>query len=89
MSLNDVDWRIAVMRAHERLFVLSPGDLENSPGYPLCDAGWRDILERLCIRVVAALQDGETFSFMRIMQKFGILEVDWHGETANETRPRF
>jgi hypothetical protein len=88
MSPNDHDWRIAVMQAHERLFDPSPGELENALGYPLCDTGWQDILERLCIRVAAALQDGETFNFVRIRQKFGILGVDWHGEMSEETRAK-
>jgi hypothetical protein len=25
-------------------------------GYPLCDGGWQDILERLCIRIETARQ---------------------------------
>jgi hypothetical protein len=63
-----------------------PGDLEGSIGYPLCNAGWRDILEPLCIRVESA--ENETFKFVRIKQKFGVLRVYWDGEISNETRTK-
>jgi len=50
------DWRIDFMRAHPRLFDLMTDEPERSFGYPLCDAGWRDALERLCTRI----EDAET-----------------------------
>jgi hypothetical protein len=80
------DWRIDLMRAHPRLFEIMPDEPERSFGYPLCEAGWRDILERFCTRIETALHDGETFEFVRIKQKFGILRVDWDGEVSGETR---
>jgi hypothetical protein len=80
------DWRIAVMQAHERVFDLIRGQPKRSLGYPLCDAGWRDILERLCIRVETALHENDTFRFVRIKQKFGVLRADWDGDISNETR---
>jgi DNA-directed RNA polymerase subunit RPC12/RpoP len=82
------DWRIDFMRSHPSLLEVMPREPERSFGYPLCEAGWRDILERLCARIEAALQDGETFEFVRIKQKFGILRVDWDGEVSDETRLR-
>jgi hypothetical protein len=82
------DWRIDFMRSLPRLFEVMPREPERSFGYPLCEAGWRDILERLCTKIEAALQDGETFEFVRIKQKFGILRVDWDGEVSDETRLR-
>ncbi len=44
------DWRVVFMQAHERLFDLIADEPQRSFGYPLCDAGWRGILERLCIK---------------------------------------
>jgi hypothetical protein len=85
---RSADWRIDLMKAHPRLFEIMTGEPERSFGYPLCDAGWRDILERLCIRVETALQENDTFEFVRIKQKFGVLRVDWDGEISNETRLR-
>jgi hypothetical protein len=82
------DWRIAVMQAHERLFDLIPGAPGRSIGYPLCEAGWRDILERLCTRVETALQENDTFTFVRIKQKFGVLRTDWDGEISHDTRAK-
>jgi hypothetical protein len=82
------DWRVVLMQAHERLFDLMPNEPERSFGYPLCDAGWRDILERLCIRVETALQENGAFEFVRIKQKFGVLRADWDGEISNDTRAK-
>ena len=82
------DWRIDLMKAHPRLFEIMPGEPDRSFGYPLCDAGWRDILERLCVRVETALQENDTFEFVRIKQKFGIARIDWDGEMSDETRLR-
>jgi hypothetical protein len=82
------DWRIDLMRSHPRLFEIISGEPERSRGYPLCEAGWRDVLERLCLRIEAALQESETFGFVRIDQKFGVLRVDWHAEVSDETSVR-
>jgi hypothetical protein len=79
------DWRIDLMRSHPRLFEIISGEPERSRGYPLCEAGWRDVLERLCFRIEAALQESETFGFVRIKQKFGVLRVDWRAEVPDET----
>ena len=57
-------------------------------GYPLCEEGWRDLMERLCVRIEAALRDGETFQFVRIKQKFGILRVDCDYEGPEETEAK-
>jgi len=57
-------------------------------GYPLCKEGWRDVLERLCNRIEEALQDDETFEFVRIKQKLGVLRVDWYGEGSKETEAK-
>jgi hypothetical protein len=82
------DWRVVFTQAHERLFDLIADEPQRSFGYPLCDAGWRDILERLCIRDETALQENDAFEFVRIKQKFGVLRVDWDGEISNDTRAK-
>jgi len=82
------DWRLDLMQANARLFDLMPGEPQHSPGYPLCEAGWRDVLERLCARIEAALQEGETFEFVRIKQKMGIIRVDWDGDVSDEARTK-
>lgn len=82
------EWRIDLMKAHPRLFEIMYDEPDRSFGYPLCEAGWRDVLVRLCTRIESALQYNETFQFVRIKQKFGIARIDWDGEVSDETRLR-
>jgi len=82
------DWRMDFMKAHPRLFEIMPGGPDRSLGYPLCEAGWCDVLVRLCTRIESALRSDETFHFVRIKQKFGIGRFDWDGEVSDETRLR-
>jgi hypothetical protein len=83
-----IDWRLDLMMSHPRLFHVMADEPHLSFGYPLCEQGWRDILERLCGSIEAALRDGETFEFVRIKQKFGLVRIDWDGEVSCETRAR-
>jgi hypothetical protein len=78
-------WRIGLMRAHPRLFEIMTDEPQLSFGYPLCEEGWRDLLGRLCVRIEASLRDGETFQFVRIRQKLGILRAVWDAEAPEET----
>jgi hypothetical protein len=80
-----IDWRRDLMLWHPRLFFVLPDELHLSFGYPLCERGWCDVLVRLCRRIEVALRDGETFEFVRIKQKKGILTVDWDSEASEET----
>jgi hypothetical protein len=81
-------WRLDLMLSHPRLFLVMADEPEYSFGYPRCEAGWRDILERLCRRIDGALRDGETFEFVRINQKLGILRVDWDCEASDDTEAK-
>jgi hypothetical protein len=81
-------WRIDLMRAHPRLFEIMTDEPHLSFGYPNVQEGWRDTMERLCVRIENALLDGETFEFVRIVPKFGLLRVGWEGEVSEETRAR-
>ena len=85
-SMND--WRIELNEAHPRLFHLPAAGPECSFGHPLCEAGWRDILQRLCARIENALQVSETFEFVRLTQKLGILRIVWNGEVSEENKVR-
>jgi len=80
-----IDWRRDLMLWHPRLFPVPADEPHLAFGYPHCEAGWRDVLVRLCRRIEVALRDGETFEFVRIKQKVGILRVDWDGEASGET----
>lgn len=79
------DWGHELMRCHRRLFVINADEPIRSFGYPLCGRGWHDIQERLCRRIETALREGETFEFVRIRSKLGILRIDWESEASEET----
>ncbi|WP_461335887.1 hypothetical protein [Bradyrhizobium liaoningense] len=80
-----MDWRRDLMLWHPRLFLTTAEEPSRSFGYPHCERGWQDILVRLCRRIEVALRDGETFEFVRIKQKMGILLVDWDTEASKST----
>jgi hypothetical protein len=83
-----LNWRIDLMRAHPGLFETTTDETEYASGFPLFEEGWRDVLERLCLRTEDALREHETFQWVRIKQKFGIGRFDWVGEVSDETRLR-
>ena len=80
------DWRIVLIEAHPGLFHAPEGHPERASGYPWCEEGWRNLLERLCVRIEAALRDGETIRIAQIKEKFAGLRFYWHGEVSAETR---
>lgn len=82
------NWRIEFMRAHPRLFEVMQEEPKLSFGYPLCRKGWRDVLERMCGRIEDALQENETFEFVRIKQKLGALRVGCYFEGSNDTEAK-
>ncbi|GLR89740.1 hypothetical protein [Bradyrhizobium iriomotense] len=51
-----------------------------------CNAGWHDVLTRLCVRIRIAVQaDGGPFKFSQIKEKFGGLPLYWNGEVSPPT----
>jgi hypothetical protein len=79
------DWRIELIDAHPSLFHPPEGHPEQASGYPWCDQGWRDLLERLCGRIEAALREGETMRIIQVKEKFASLRCYWSGELSPET----
>ncbi len=79
------DWRIALIEAHPRLFAPPAGNLDRASGYPSCDEGWRDLLERMCDRMETALREGETIQIVQIKEKFASLRCYWRGNVSTET----
>lgn len=61
MAPTPNNWRVEFMLAHPRLFDFMQDEPKDSFGYPLCNEGWRDVLERLCGRIEESLRDNETF----------------------------
>jgi hypothetical protein len=72
------DWRIEFMEAHPRLFGVA------SQGYAECGDGWRDLLERCCVRIEAALAEGDRFIAEDIKSKYGTLRFYFGGHLRVE-----
>jgi hypothetical protein len=83
--MSDVllDWRSLLVADHPRLFGTivrvegEEGALLGCAGWPNVGPGWRQILERLCRRVEAAIasEPAATFAFVQIKEKFGRLRA--------------
>ncbi len=77
------NWRVDLVVTHRDLFQ-SPSDFPGAAeGLPWCDAGWRDVLDRLCVRIRSAVQaDGGSFKFTQVQEKYGTLRVYWDGKLS-------
>jgi hypothetical protein len=82
------DWRVELVKAHPGIFHPPAGAPEAAQGYPTCGPGWRELLERACARIEAALAGGETIQVVQIKEKFAGLRLYWRGEVSPETRTR-
>jgi hypothetical protein len=82
------DWRIDLIEAHPGLFHPPAGRPEAAQGYPTCEEGWRDLLDRACARIEAALVEGDTFRVLQIKEKFGTLRFYWGGGMSDTARAR-
>ena len=74
------DWQVKLMQAHPRLFGDPSGRPDAAQGYPNCEEGWRDLLERCCAGIEAALAEGGAFRVLQIKEKFGALRFYWSGD---------
>jgi hypothetical protein len=86
MAHNARDWRIELIEAHPNIF--HPAGPQRVRGYPGCEEGWRDLLERACGRIEAALAEGGTFYVFQIKEKFGTLRFYWYGDVSPETKSK-
>jgi hypothetical protein len=78
------DWRADLMTDYADLFQ-PVGDPPTAQGWPAVEDGWRDLLERACVRIRAAVQaDGGSFQFTQIKEKYGTLRAYWHGALSPE-----
>ncbi len=81
-------WQDDVMQAHPRLFQIPQGKPTSTLGYPRCREGWRALLEQLCTRIEDTLGENETYEFVRIDEKLGLLLVRWVGEVSGDSKMR-
>ena len=82
------DWKVELIEAHTRLFHPPKGHLEGAQGYPDCENGWRDLLERACARIEAALVESGAFRALQIKEKFGALRFYWTGDMSEATKAK-
>ncbi len=82
------NWRVELMEAHPNVLLRQTSHPESALGYPSGEDGWRDLLERLCARLEAALRDDETIQILQIKEKFATLRVYWRSDVAPETAAR-
>jgi len=73
------DWRFELASALPDFFAPRPG---RPAGLPECGPGWCWIIDRCCVRIAAALEDGERFRFERIRQQEGALRIAWGGRLS-------
>jgi hypothetical protein len=80
------DWRRALVEAYTDLFQPA-GDPPGTEGWPCCGDGWRDLLERACVRIRAVVQvDGGTLRFTEIKEKYGTTRLYWTGRLSESAR---
>lgn len=80
MPLGAKDWRSGLINNHPRLF--------HAGGWPACEAGWRPILEKVCTRIEAILNESESFRVLQIKEKLGTLRFYWSGTMTEAARER-
>jgi hypothetical protein len=78
------DWRTELVEAYPDLFP-PVGDPPAAQGWPSVGDGWRDLLERACARIRAAVQaNGGSFKATQIKEKYATLRFYWEGVLSSE-----
>jgi hypothetical protein len=89
MSSSVQDWRLGLIEAHSDLFRSPAGGPGGAEGYPDCGLGWRDLIDRCCIRIRAAVAaDGGAFRFTQIKEKYGFARLYWTGRLSPQASAR-
>ena len=88
MARTERHWQIELVETHLLLFHAAAGSSGAVQGYPKCGQGWRDLLERACIRIEAALAEGGTFTVDEIKAKYGTLRFYWSGRLPSEAEAK-
>lgn len=79
------DWRIELIDAQRGLFHPPEGHPKQASGYPCCEEGWPELLERMCGRIETALREGESVHSSQVKEKLAGLRVYWRGQVAPGT----
>ncbi len=87
-SRQNPEWRQALVESYPDLFH-PVGPSLTAPGLPAVGDGWRDLLERACARVRAAIRlKGGSFRVTQICEKYGTLRFCWEGTLSREAAGR-
>ncbi|QAU48841.1 hypothetical protein [Bradyrhizobium guangzhouense] len=83
------NWRVELIEAHRDLFQ-PPADFPGAAqGSPECGAGWRDLIDRCCVRIREVLEtEGGTFQFTQIKEKYASIRMYWTGRLSPEASAR-
>jgi hypothetical protein len=84
MAERGPNWRADLVTTYADLFHPA-GDPPTAQGWPYIGEGWRDLLERACIRIRAVVQaGGGAFKFTQIKEKYGSARLYWTGTLSPE-----
>lgn len=84
----NTDWRRQLVESYPDLFH-PVGDPPRAQGWPEVSDGWRDLLERACSRIRAAVRaDGGSFRAAQIKEKYGSLRFYWDGSLSPKAAAR-
>ncbi|MDI2075805.1 hypothetical protein [Bradyrhizobium sp. Mp27] len=81
------DWKSELVSSVPAFFAGGPG---RGPCAIGCGGGWCWVVDRLCVRIAATLEDGEAFRFESIASCDGALRIRWSGrlKAASEAAVR-
>ncbi|MGY3618444.1 hypothetical protein [Bradyrhizobium sp. USDA 10063] len=80
------DWRVELVKTYPDLFH-PVGDPPAAEGWPEVGEGWRDLLERACVRIRAEV-DGGIFHATQIKKKYATLGFYFNGTLSPEAEAK-
>ena len=79
------NWRAELIEAYPDLFHPSADNPGSAEAYPEHGEGWRDLLERACVRIRAVVRaTGGTFRFTQIKEKYATIRIYWSGKLSRD-----
>jgi hypothetical protein len=71
---------------HAHLHRPPQGYFERVQGYLECNDGWRDQLQRACVKIANALNHGDTVKIVQITEKYGTSRFYWSGRLSRDLK---